>query len=67
MAGHKGGYYVYPTVKEAIFADIPYNKDGHFVAPRCVLKCICWGEFVCYGNGKMSFSNITPVADLGMP
>jgi len=23
--GHQGGYYVYPSLREAIFADIPYH------------------------------------------
>ena len=30
------------------------------MAPRTVLKCKCWGEFVVYENGKVSFSNIQP-------
>ena len=67
LAGHKGGYYVYATTKEAVFADVPYKRGGHFIAPRTVMKCICWGDFVVYSNGKMSFSNIMPVGDLGLP
>ena len=67
MPGHKGGYYVYATVKEAIFADVPFHHGGHWLAPRTVLKCICWGDFVVYGNGKMAFSNLMPVGDLGLP
>ena len=67
MAGHKGGYYVYSSTREAVFADVPYKRGGHFIAPRTVIKCICWGNFVIYNNGKMSFSNIMAVADLGLP
>ena len=67
MAGHRGGYYVYGSVQEAIFADVPYKPGGNFIAPRTVLKCICFGNFVVYSNGKMSFSNLIPVADLGLP
>ena len=67
ISGHKGGYYVYPTSRGAIFADVPYKQGGHFIAPRTVLKCICWGDFVVYGNGKMSFTNLMPVAELGLP
>jgi hypothetical protein len=37
------------------------------LAPRTVIKCICWGDFVCYSNGKMSFTNLLPVQDLGLP
>ena len=66
-AGHKGGYYVYPSAREAVFADIPFKKGGNFLAPRTVIKCICWGDFVVYGSGKMSFTNLLPVADLGLP
>ena len=61
MANHGGGYYVYPSLKEAVFADIPYNRGGHYIAPRTVLKVIAWGDFVVYGKGKMSFTNIMPV------
>ena len=67
MSGYKGGYYCYGSAKEAIFADIPFKEGGLFIAPRTVLKCICWGDFVCYGSGKMAFSNLMPVADLGLP
>ena len=67
VSGHRGGYYVYPTAKQAVFADIPYKLGGHFLAPRTVIKCICWGDFVVYNNGKMAFTNLLPVADLGLP
>ena len=66
-AGHKGGYYVYATVQEAIFADVPYKRGGNFIAPRTVIKCICFGDFVCYSNGKMSFSNLIMAQELGLP
>lgn len=52
---------MYPSLKEAVFADIPYNKGGHFIAPRTVLKVIAWGDFVVYDKGKMAFSYIMPV------
>ena len=67
MSGHRGGYYVYATVKEAIFADVPFKEGGHYIAPRTVIKCICWGAFVQYSNGKIAFSHLLPVADLGLP
>ena len=67
MAGHKGGYYVYPSARDAVFADVPYKHGGNYLAPRTVIKCICWGDFVIYNNGKMSFSNLLPVSDLGLP
>ena len=54
-------------MKEAIFADIPFKEGGLYIAPGTVIKCICWGDFVCYGSGKMAFSNLMPVADLGLP
>ena len=46
---------------------MPYKVGGHYLAPRTVLKVIAWGEFVVYNKGKMSFSNMLPVEDLGLP
>ena len=66
-SGHRGGYYVYASVQEAIFADVPYKAGGNFIAPRTVIKCICFGDFVVYSNGKISFSNLITVAELGLP
>ena len=31
------------------------------------MKVKCWGNFVVYGNGKVSFTNIQPVRDVGLP
>ncbi|KRX11215.1 Protein kinase-like domain [Pseudocohnilembus persalinus] len=64
---HQGGFYVYSSIDEAIFADVPLKKGGLYFAPRTIIKCICWGSKVEYGNGKIAFSNLTPVSDLGMP
>ena len=66
--GKKGGFYVYKQAKSAIFADIIFHPGGFFTAPRTILKCICWGdEPLKYGNGKLCFSNIMPVGDMGLP
>ena len=46
---------------------MPYKPGGHFIAPRTVIKCICWGSFVQYSSGKIAFSNMIPVGDLGLP
>lgn len=67
LPDHKGGYYVYATPKEAVFADVPCKPGGLFMAPRTVLKVQAWGDFVVYDNGKLSFSHIVPIADLGLP
>ena len=67
MPDHKGGFYVYATPKEAVFADVPYRAGGSYTAPRTVIKLQAWGDFVIYDNGKMSFSHIIPKADLGLP
>ena len=40
---HKGGYYVYASLEEAIFADVPFKKGGLYIAPRTIIKCMCWG------------------------
>eukprot|EP00347_Sterkiella_histriomuscorum_P016595 403352585 len=63
----KGGFYVYGSLKEAVFADVPFNKGGHYIAPRTVLKLICWGDFIKYEKGKIAFTNILPVEDVGLP
>ena len=54
-------------MKEAVFADVPYHRGGHYLAPRTVLKVIAWGDFMVYGNGKMAFSFVLPVEELGAP
>ena len=43
------------------------NKNGLYFAPRTILKVICWGDKVEYSSGKIAFSYICPVEDLGMP
>ena len=57
---------MYRQVKEALFADIAFHPGGNFTAPRTVIKCICWGPCIKYGN-KLCFSFILPVGDLGLP
>ena len=66
-SNHQGGYYCYASLEEAIFADVPYKVGGHYLAPRTVLKCIAWGPFCLYEHGKMAFTYILPVEDLGLP
>lgn len=61
QSNHKGGYYVYASLKEAVFADVPFNKGGHFIAPRTVIKVIGWGDMIKYEKGKIAFSNVLPV------
>lgn len=46
---------------------MPNREGGNFIAPRTVMKCICFGDFVVYNGGKMSFSNLMAVGDLGIP
>eukprot|EP01016_Furgasonia_blochmanni_P043250 TRINITY_DN5839_c0_g1_i2.p1 TRINITY_DN5839_c0_g1~~TRINITY_DN5839_c0_g1_i2.p1 ORF type:complete len:143 (+),score=17.87 TRINITY_DN5839_c0_g1_i2:273-701(+) len=43
------------------------RKGGMGFAPRTVLQCICWGTRIDYPNGKLSFSYLCPVLDIGMP
>jgi hypothetical protein len=33
MAAHRGGYYVYNTPQEAVFADVPFKTGGFYTAP----------------------------------
>ena len=65
-ADKKGGYFAYKLLEQALFADIIFHNGGNFTAPRTILKCICFGENIRYG-GKLCFSFLVPVADLGLP
>lgn len=58
---------MYPSLKEAVFADVPFHTGGHYLAPRTVLKLVAWGDFIVYSQGKMAFSYVMPVEDLGLP
>tara|TARA_B110000285_G_C14794145_1_gene454405 strand:+ start:142 stop:558 length:417 start_codon:yes stop_codon:yes gene_type:complete len=62
----KGGYFCYKDVQDAIFADVAFNHGGNFLAPRTILKCICWGDRINYGK-KLCFSYILPVTEVGIP
>ncbi|CDW85565.1 UNKNOWN [Stylonychia lemnae] len=62
-----GGYYVYGSVQEAVFADVPFNKGGHYIAPRTILKVIAWGDQIKYTHGKIAFNHLLPVQDIGLP
>ncbi|EAR85519.1 hypothetical protein TTHERM_00442690 (macronuclear) [Tetrahymena thermophila SB210] len=64
---HQGGFYVYDSLDQAIFADVPLKKDGLYFAPRTVIKCACWGDKIEYPNGKIAFEYLCPVQDMGMP
>ena len=64
LPNHGGGFYVYPTMKQAVFADVPKNEHGLYMAPRTILVCICWGDSQQYSNGKLAFSYICPVKEL---
>jgi len=63
---HQGGFYVYPTMRQAFFADVPFNKGGLYTAPRTLIVCMCWGEFIEYGNGKIAFEKLCPIKEIGM-
>ena len=45
----------------------PFHIGGTFIAPKTILKVAAWGDCIIYGNGKMCFSYIMPVEDVGMP
>lgn len=45
----------------------PQHKGGLFFAPRTIIKAICWGDKIEYPNGKIAFSYICPIENLGMP
>lgn len=43
------------------------HEGGLFIAPRTVLKVMAWGDHVEYPNGKLSYSFVCPVLDIGLP
>ncbi|SHH88764.1 hypothetical protein SAMN02745135_02557 [Caloranaerobacter azorensis DSM 13643] len=56
----EGGFYVYKTIKEAQNAVFP-STSKLLKATRAILKVKCCGNYCKYENGKIAFSEITPV------
>ena len=58
--GHGGGYYVYPTAQQARNADFPASARM-INAPKALLRMRAKGQYTRYDNGKMAFSQVTPL------
>lgn len=43
------------------------KSGGSFLAPRTILKVRAWGDQIEYPNGKLAFTYLHPVRDMGMP
>lgn len=62
---HEGGYYVLPTPQDV---EAFLNENEALSQPGnsyTVLRCRCAGRKVSYGNGKLAFSEITPLEVVG--
>lgn len=54
------GFFVYSTPEEATNASLPDNS-ALFIAPRVLLKCMCWGDYITYNHNIYSFSYLRPL------
>lgn len=57
---HGGGFYAYPTLEAARRASVP-SGSALIDAPRVVLRVRVDGAYSQYGNGKVSWSRLTPL------
>jgi len=56
----RGGLFVCRTPEDALSARIP-SSAALCVAPRALLKCLCWGDALRYGSRTLAFSHLRPV------
>lgn len=57
---HGGGYYCYPTIEQALQAEVP-DSSKCLNLPRVIAKCEVSGRAVTYGNGKIARTYLRPV------
>ena len=62
----RGGLFVCRTPEEALAARIP-AEAALAVAPRALLKCMCWGGSLAYGSSTLAFVNLRPVQVYPLP
>lgn len=58
---HEGGYYWYPTLDQALQAEVPDESVFRDV-PRVIVECEVQGQPLYYGNGKRASTYIKPMA-----
>ena len=58
---HEGGYYCYRSAEEAQAVVVPESSAAADL-PRRILRVRAEGNYCVYGNGKLAFSKITPLA-----
>jgi hypothetical protein len=64
--GHRGGIYVYPSLEAAAHARVP--ADSVLAdAPRAILRVRAEGSYCRYDNGKLAFSQVTPLEVVAAP
>ena len=57
---HNGGYYVYPTIEQALQAQVP-DSSKCLNLPRVIARCEVSGRAVTYGNGKIARTYLRPL------
>lgn len=57
---HNGGYYCYPTIEQALQADVPETSKC-LNLPRVIARCEVSGRAVTYGNGKIARTYLRPI------
>lgn len=58
--GHHGGYYCYPSLEQALAAEVPESSKC-LNLPRVVVRCETSGRAVRYDNGKIARTYLRPV------
>jgi len=56
----RGGLFVCRTPEDALAARLP-EESALAVAPRALLKCLCWGDSREYGSSTLAYSFLRPV------
>lgn len=65
LQDHKGGFYVYKTVDEAMFAGFPVKSKADML-PRGCIRVRAEGSYCRYLN-KLAFSRVTPLEIVDLP
>jgi len=56
----RGGLFVCRTPEAALSSRLP-EESALGVAPRALLKCLCWGDSRAYGSSTLAYSCLRPV------
>ena len=57
---HGGGYYVYPTLEQALKCEVPSDSTLYY-SRRVLVRCEVAGRSIEYGSGKIARTYLRPV------